>query len=154
MVSVGEANAHLTLVDRMNDGPMLVNYAGHGSTGLWANSDFFTMNQVSQLTNATHPSFFSMLSCLNGYFIMPNRDTLSETLLFSPSGGAAAAWASSGTTTPDIQELMAQRFFQQMSDGPITRLGDLIKDSKTVITAGTDVRLSWVLNGDPTLKIP
>lgn len=154
MVSAGEADAHTKLIGRMNDGNMLVNYAGHGSTGLWANSDFFTLNQVPQLTNAAHPSFYSMLSCLNGYFIMTNRDSLSEVLLFSPTGGAAAAWASSGTTTPDIQELMAQRFFEQMSSGPLERLGDLIRDSKTVITAGHDVRLSWVLIGDPALRIP
>ncbi|MFT3745463.1 MAG: C25 family cysteine peptidase [Pyrinomonadaceae bacterium] len=154
MVGVDDSNAHAQLVERMNDGKMLVNYAGHGSTGLWANSDFFTMNQVSELTNAAHPSFYSMLSCLNGYFTMPDRDTLSETLLFSQTGGAAAAWASTGETTPDIQEVMAQRFFDQMVIGPHNRVGDLVRDAKSVITQGRDVRLSWVLIGDPALRIP
>jgi hypothetical protein len=93
-----------------------------------------------------------MLTCLNGYFVQPN-DSLSEVLIKNPNGGAAATWASSGLTTPDVQEQMATRFFSQLGAGNITRIGDLIKDAKTAITFGRDVRLSWVLLGDPAMKV-
>lgn len=94
-----------------------------------------------------------MLTCLNGYFIHPVNNGLSESLLKKSNGGAVAAWSSTGLTTPDIQEVMARRFFKQLGIGAMNRIGDLITDSKTVVTGGRDVRLSWVLLGDPTLKV-
>src|SRR5690606_37681061 len=103
-----------------------------------------------QLTNTDH-SIFTMLTCLNGYFVIPG-DSLSETLVKSDAG-AVAAWASAGLTTPDVQEVMASRFYEQIGIGNITRLGDLIMDAKTTIPGGQDVRLSWVLIGDPMLQV-
>jgi hypothetical protein len=94
-----------------------------------------------------------MLTCLNGYFILPTTNSLAENLLHTTNGGAVAAWASAGKTTPDIQELMATRFFLKLGEGQIPRLGDLIRDAKSVIPGGSDVRLSWNLLGDPMLKV-
>ena len=94
-----------------------------------------------------------MLSCLNGYFIDPDADSFSEALLKANNGGAVAVWSSTGLTTPDIQEIMATRFYGQIAAGNITRLGDLINDAKIVINGGRDVRLSWALLGDPMLKM-
>lgn len=154
MVSSGDANARGTLVSRMNEGKFLVNYSGHGAAGLWANSSFFNNNTVPELTNIGNPSIYSALTCLNGFFVRQNVDSLAEVLLFAPNGGAAAVWASSTETTPDIQLTMALRYFNQMSSGNIERMGDLIKDAKTAIDFGADVRLSWVLIGDPALRVP
>ncbi|MEQ1603717.1 MAG: C25 family cysteine peptidase [Pyrinomonadaceae bacterium] len=154
VVSAGEADAHPNLVARQNEGKFLINYSGHGATGLWANSGFFNLNSVPELTNANNPSVYSMLTCMNGYFVLPNGDSLSESLLFSPTGGAAAAWASTSETTPDIQLIMAIRFFETMSTGNIHTIGDLVKDAKTVLDQGADVKLSWVLLGDPAMKLP
>ncbi len=95
-----------------------------------------------------------MLTCLNGYFIVPNPnfDSLSEHLLKSSGGGAVATWASTARTTPDIQAIMALRFYGKLAEGQINRAGDLVEDAKNVIPAG-DVRFSWVLLGDPMLKM-
>ncbi|MDQ3129683.1 MAG: C25 family cysteine peptidase [Acidobacteriota bacterium] len=152
-VNRGTANSQTILVNEINTGKFLVNYSGHGNLAVWAHTNFFGKNNVPQLTNATNLSVFTMLSCLNGYFIDPQEDSLSELLLKTNNGGAAAAWSSSGLTTPDVQEIMALRFYNQISAGNITRLGDLINDSKTVLTGGRDVRLSWTLLGDPMLKM-
>ncbi len=154
MVSSGDTNAGQTLIQRMNEGKLLVNYSGHGAVGLWSGSSFFSNSSVPQLTNLDNPSIYVMLTCLSGYFVRPNGDSLSETLLFAPGGGAAAAWASTSETTPDIQLAMGLRFAEQMSSGNLDRIGDLIRDAKTVIPSGADVRLSWVLHGDPALKVP
>ena len=77
---------------------------------------------------------------------------MSEAITNSPNG-AVAIWASSGETTPDIQEVMAIRFYSQLGAGSIPRLGDLIKDAKLSLSGGLDVKLSWVLIGDPALKV-
>jgi hypothetical protein len=141
------------LISSMNTGKYLVNYSGHGTLGAWVNTSFFTSNNVPALTNANNQSIFTMLTCLNGYFLHANFKSLAENLLDSTNGGAVAAWASSGETTPDVQEIMATRFFIRISGGSLERLGDIVNDAKTTIPGGTDVRLSWALIGDPMLKI-
>jgi hypothetical protein len=146
-------NAQTSLINELNTGKFLVNYAGHGHTTVWASANFFGNAQVPQLTNATKLSVFTLLTCLNGYFIQPNSDSMGEVLLKSNNGGAVSVWASTGLTTPDVQEVMATRFYSQMTAGNITRLGDLIKDAKSVINGGRDVRMSWALLGDPMLKM-
>ncbi len=147
------ATPQTLLVGSINTGKYLVNYSGHGSTGSWASSTFFSSNNVPQLTNANNQSIFTMLTCLNGYFLHVSFKSLAENLVEATNGGAVAAWASTGETTPDVQEIMATRFFQKVSFGNIVRLGDLINDAKTAIPGGVDVRLSWALIGDPMLKV-
>ncbi len=153
MVGRGDANSQTTLINEMNNGRYVINYSGHGTTGAWAAVSFFSSNNVVALTNANNQSIFTMLTCLNGYFINPNADSLAEKLLKATNGGAVAAWASGGKTTPDIQMVMATRFYTQIGIGNITRLGDLVSDAKSVIPGGTDVRYSWALLGDPMLKV-
>ncbi len=152
-VNRGLTNAQTLLTEQLNSGKFVVNYSGHGNVGVWAANSFFNTTMTGQLTNGGEKlSIFTMLTCLNGYFIQ-QTDSLSEGLLKNPNGGAVTVWASTGLTTPDIQEVMATRFYNQLGAGNITRLGPLINDAKTTINFGRDVRLSWVLLGDPTLKI-
>jgi len=150
-INRGQPNANALLLAELNGGKFIVNYAGHGTISTWASNSFFSNTIAAQLTNADRLSIFTMLTCLNGYFIS-STDSLAEVLLKNPNGGAVTAWSSSGLTTPDIQEVMATRFYNQIAVGNITRIGDLIKDAKTTINFGRDVRLSWGLLGDPAMK--
>jgi hypothetical protein len=150
-VSRDDPTAQADVIANINQAKYLVNYTGHGSSGAWAAVSFFSVLNEPDLTN-TDQSLFTMLTCLNGYFVGNQNDSFSEVLVKSDHG-AVAAWASAGLTTPDVQEVMAKRFFHQIGQGDITRLGDLIKDAKSVIPGGTDVRLSWVLIGDPMLQV-
>lgn len=153
LVHRDEPNAQANLVAAMNSGKFSVNYSGHGTAGAWAASSFFANSTVPQLTNTNNESIFTLLTCLNGYFVLPTTNSLAENLLFHQNGGSVATWASTGETTPDIQELMATRFYNKLGEGQIQRLGDLIRDAKGVIPGGGDVRLSWALLGDPMLKV-
>lgn len=148
-------NPQTLLLNDMNTGRFNINYAGHGNAKDWVNSSFFGYSVVPQLTNTNRLSTFTLLTCLNGYFVDPNplRESLAEYLVKYPNGGAVAAWASTGLTTPDIQEVMATRYYTKLGEGSIPRIGDLIKDAKSVIVGGRDVRLSWALMGDPMLKL-
>jgi len=155
MINRSGTDARANLLAEMNNGRFFVNYSGHGTAAAWVDGSFFGTSDAPRLTN-DNLSVFTMLTCLNGYFInagaTSTSDGLAEALLKTPKG-AAASWASSGLTTPDVQEIMATRFYNQLGAGNFTRLGDLIKDAKTAIDGGRDVRLSWVLLGDPAMKI-
>lgn len=150
-VNRGEPNSGTLLLNQMNTGKFFVNYSGHGHVSTWATSTFFGNATANSLANS-NLSIFTMLTCLNGYFVEVDSNSLSETLL-SAQNGAVITWSSTGLTTPDIQEVMARRFYHQVSFGNMTRIGDLANDAKSVINSGRDVRLSWVLLGDPTLKV-
>lgn len=151
-INRAQTDSRTLLLASLNQGPYLLNYSGHGSVGSWQ-SNWLTLDDGAILTNAPNYSLYFMLTCLNGYFIRTNFDSLGESMLKAPNGGAAAVWASSGKTTPDVQEIMATRFYGQLNTSNMTRIGDYIKDAKQSITGGRDVRLSWALLGDPTLKI-
>lgn len=144
--------APLAEPDWVARGRYIVNYSGHGSAGSW-NSDFFTVFSVPQTVDHS-PAIYTMLTCLNGYFHWLYNPSLAEVLTTTPNKGAVVAWASSGKTTPDLQEQMAIRFYNKLNEGNITKMGDLVKDAKSaLVNYGTDVRLSWVLIGDPMLKL-
>lgn len=151
-INRGDADAHTVLINELNAGKYAVNYSGHGSTGAWQ-SNFLTLGDATALTNAPNYSIFTLLTCFNGYFLRTNFDGLGEALLKSPNGGAVAVWASTGETTPDVQEVMASRFYNQIAVSNMTRVGDFVMDAKQNLVGGRDVRLSWVLLGDPTLRI-
>ena len=158
MVYRGEANANTNLVNAMNAGKFMVNYAGHGTTGSWGgNPVFFNIFTVPTLQeNQNNPAIYTMLTCFNGAFHYLRNESFAEVLTKSPNRGAVAAWASTGETLPNIQESLAKRFYLKIGEGTIPRLGDLVRDAKSIITiqdGGADVRRSWALVGDPMLKV-
>lgn len=152
-VNRGDPDAKNVMLGHMNAGKYIVNYSGHGAPSFWAVSSFFINADVDTLTNAADLSVYTMLTCQNGYFIEPDRESLSEKLFRATNGGASAVWSSSGRTTPDVQEVLATRFYNQLGNGTMDRIGDLIMDAKTAVVGGRDVRLSWSLLGDPAMKV-
>jgi hypothetical protein len=145
--------AKTALMSALNAGPFVSNYAGHGNLANWYNSAFFGGPDAAALTNLSRPTLFTMVTCLNGQFHLYVGDALAEILGENPNGGAAASWASTGKTTADVQDIMINRFFLSMSEGKIQRLGNLVIDAKSVVPGGRDVKLSWVIIGDPMLKV-
>jgi hypothetical protein len=152
-VNRSASDARTQVLNAINGGKYVLNYAGHGSVASWA-GNMLHRDDVAGLTNTNNNLVIAnMLTCLNGYYIEILQDGLSEAMVKKAEGGAVVSWASSGLTTPDVQEIMANRFYQQIGTSSMTRMGDFVRDAKTTIAGGRDVRLSWVLLGDPTLKI-
>lgn len=70
-----------------------------------------------------------MMSCLNGYFIDPQTESLSG---FDEGGcgGAVAVWASTALTFPDSQSEMSKDYYQLLFSNPNVRIGDAVKKAK------------------------
>lgn len=146
-----EAATRQQLLSTLNQGPALVNYAGHGSVQVWAGSGILQNDDAPPLANSNRLSFYVMLTCLNGYFADEYGDSLAEALLNAPNG-AAAVWASSGLTLANGQQTAAHEFYRR-AYGPVpARLGDAIRAGKAV-TGDPLVRSTWTLFGDPTMKV-
>jgi len=147
------AAAHQQVMDGINRGPLLVNYVGHGSTSIWLD-DLLTPSSVAALQNGNRLPLFIMMTCLNGYFIDPDPafTSLAEDLLDAPNGGAVAVWSSTGETIPEPQAQMNTAFYRLLFSQPSLTLGDLaVKASQAA--SDPDVRQTWVMLGDPTMKI-
>ncbi len=145
-----DATAKAAVLNYVNAGQRLVTYSGHGSVTLW-NGNLLTTNDVRTLTNHPNLPVFMMMNCLNGFF-QSDQDSLAEALLKAPQGGAAAVWASSALTFPQAQVWMSQEFYRQVLSGSALRLGEAIQRAKAGLP-DADVRNSWVLFGDPTMRL-
>jgi Peptidase family C25 len=148
--------ARRQLLEALNRGQKIVNYIGHGNVDQWR-ANLLTNEDARGLANGQHLSLFVMMTCLNGYFEDPVLRSLAEELMRSERGGAVAVWASDGMTFPADQALINQQLYRLLFGAgdpkvqPMT-LGEATQRAKAATTEA-DVRRTWILFGDPTLRL-
>jgi hypothetical protein len=147
-----DASTRASIINTINSGAALVNYSGHGNVDVWTGAPIFSGSDALALTNGNKLPLVIVMDCLNGYFIAPSIDCLSESLLKAPNGGAVASFSSSGLTIPIGQHQMGQQLFQLLYSGSPMALGDATRQAK-LATTDIDVRRTWILFGDPTMRI-
>lgn len=136
----------------LNQGPAIVEYAGHGVVEGWSTAGYVTSPDAAQLINNNRLSIVLTMSCLNGYFHDLDSQSLAEAFLRAPNG-AVAVWASSALTYASGQKPMSQEWFRQVySNGPAPVLGVAVRHAK-IATLDLDVRRTWILFGDPTMPV-
>jgi uncharacterized repeat protein (TIGR01451 family) len=140
------------LFSALNDRPSIVNYIGHGSIIGWSNTSILTTDDIASFDGSGSTPFYVMMTCLNAMFGDVYSTSLGEALLRVPNGGAVAVWASSGMSDPPPQNAVNRELYRVLAANPSITIGELVARAK----AGTDdhdVRTTWVLLGDPTLKL-
>jgi hypothetical protein len=144
--------ARTDIINKINQGAALVNYSGHGNVDVWTGAPIFSNSDALALTNGNKLPLVIVMDCLNGYFVAPNLDCIGESLLKAPNGGSVASFVSSGLTIPDGQHAMGQKLFELLYGGQPIALGDATRQAKSA-TTDLDVRRTWILLGDPSMKI-
>lgn len=140
------------LFSALNRNPSIVNYIGHGSIEGWSNTSILMSEDAPLLAGSGSTPFYVMMTCLNAMFGDIFSTSLAETLLRVPNGGAVAVWASTGMSDPPPQSAVNRELYRVLAANPSITIGELVARAK----AGTDdhdVRTTWVLLGDPTLKL-
>ena len=139
------------VVNAFNSGLILMDYIGHGSSETWS-SFVFTTADAAALTNADRLPVVVTLECLNGYFHDLWTESMAEALLKNPNGGAITVLSSSALTSPD-QQMRVNLELNRLLFGPTPiTLGDAFHNAK-LVTSDSDVRRTFILFGDPTLKL-
>ena len=133
-----------TLLAKLAAGPFLVDYVGHGSTTVW--DGVFSGDDARVLGN-TGLSIYVAMNCLNGLFQDVYTESLAESLLKAPNGGAVAVWASSALNAFAPQVTLNRELLARLTR---TSLGEAAIAAKRAIT-DSDARRTWILFGDPTL---
>jgi len=146
-----DAQAKEALLHYLGQGPLLVNYLGHGGMMEWR-GNLFTADDVEALANGGGLPFFINMTCLNGFFQAPYGDSLAESLLKAENGGAVAVWTSSGMTEPGGQLKMNQELVRQLFSGENGTIGEAVMKAKRVVN-DRDIRRTWILFGDPTTRL-
>lgn len=142
--------AIMQAINGAGSSPLVVNWLGHGSTQVWTGDGLLRTQDVSALVNSL-PALFTMTTCLNGYFIDPFQVSLGEAVLTHAPGGAFAVVASTALNQPSTQISFNQQLYQGLFVQGQT-VGEAVKTARTVV-ADQDVRNSYVLFGDPTMRL-
>jgi hypothetical protein len=135
----------------LNAGASLVNYVGHGSDEVWADG-LLSSEEVAGLTNGNAAPLVLSMTCLNGYFQDVYSYALAKALLNAPDGGAVAVWASSGLTDASPQSNIDQAMVKALYAASGTTIGQAARAAKAA-TTDMDVRRTWILFGDPAMKL-
>jgi hypothetical protein len=144
---MGSEPARAALLGGLDNGPVLVNYMGHGSVGIWRGG-LFSSPDAATLTNGPRLPLVLSMTCLNGMFQDLYAESLGEALLKAPAGGAVAVWASSGLTQPSPQAELNREMVRLLFEGNGLTLGEAAAWAKASVS-NPDVRNTWILLGDP-----
>jgi hypothetical protein len=139
------------LLRRLNQGPLLVNYIGHGTLEFWR-GDIFGSDDAEALTNGLRLPLVIGMTCLNGFFHDVYYETLAESFLKAKDGGAVAVWTSSGLTDPSRQAVMNKEMIRLLFNGEGLTIGEAAMRAKASVT-DMDIRKTWILFGDPTTRL-
>jgi hypothetical protein len=96
--------------------------------------------------------FVVTMDCFNGLFQDVYQTSLAESLLLAPNGGAIAVWGSSALTDSTPQFGMDEAVMQYLFANPAQTIGEATRNAKQGVT-DPDVRRSWILFGDPSMKL-
>jgi len=139
-------------------GKLLTAYFGHGSVNMWGKDSLFTTEDSASLENGSDLSIFLNFTCLTGLFTHPTEESLAESLLFNPKGGAVAVLAPTSPTLPGDQTFLSNALVAGLLQDDLPRLGDITlyawQQVPTQSPGTTDVMQTFLLFGDPALLVP
>lgn len=146
------------IIEALNEGAVLAQYAGHGGRIVWAHEDIFDNAAAERVDETPKIPFMLVLSCYNGYFDKPGEPSMAEKLLRKERGGIIGMLSATRLTYASGNDALNRIIFDMLFKRNIRQLGPLSFDSKVelLITEGTgqiDVMMEYTLFGDPALQI-
>lgn len=165
------------IADHLNYGHLIIQYIGHGDLTRWAgNRGIWTTRRpidgsVGQFTNDFDKVASSGMipfalpwTCLEGYYVDPNVQSLSEEMMRMPGKGVIGSFSPTGLDVATAHDKMTLGFYEAMFDvsgdlgGPETQLGPLTAYSKLKLfreAPTTYYRLldTYLLFGDPATNL-
>ena len=144
-------SARAEVLNALNSGELLVNYIGHGSVEVWSGDNLLDNDSAAALTNAPRLPVFLSFDCLNGFFHDVYTQSLAETLMLNPQGGAVAVITSSGLTNAAPQVSLDLSLVRALFQNNPT-IGDALVKAKSTIK-DQDVRRTYLLFGDPLTRL-
>jgi hypothetical protein len=145
------------MLPQLNEGSLVVNYVGHGSVQQWGKDQLLTVEHASTLTNGNRLPIYINMTCLAGLFSHPKQESLAETLLWAPEGGAIAAVAPTSLTLPTNQTQLNETLLQELFSAERPTIGEALDRAKRTVVLNSandhDIVATFNLLGDPALRL-
>ena len=145
-----------SILDALNSGLSYLSYVGHGGAAVWASENVWNSWDAPSLeAQSLQPPLVTM-NCLNGYFVAPAFESLSESLLKLEGRGAIASFSPSGLSLDGPAHQYHRALMAELTSGRHDRLGDAILAAQaTYAETGLMPELLGVyhLLGDPATQL-
>jgi hypothetical protein len=139
-----------------DEGASLTSYAGHGGPAVWASENVLNSWGTERLLAQSRQPLMLPFNCLNGYFVAPNYDALSEAFLKAEGRGTIGAFSPSGLSLDAPAHQFHRALMAEITGGTHERLGDaLLAAQAAYAETGLMPELLAVYHffGDPGLKL-
>jgi len=145
------------IISAINNGCLIVNYAGHGNINRWALGSFSSAD-IASLSNAQMLPLVITLTCLNGYFTDWTTECLGELFVNTATNGSIASWSPTGADDPSYHRILAQELFEGLFYDYDCYLGSVTTAAKIRGYARggyyfNDIVKTFELFGDPGLRL-
>lgn len=152
-------SANADIIKGWNDGRLIINYTGHGSTDLWAHEHIFVRSEsIPQLNNKNRYPFVTIASCDLARWDDPFLISAAEQLVYEASKGAIGVVAAvrpvySSPNAIFNNTLWSNIMFHRDSLHLPLRFGKIMYNCKNQLSSITDNDAKFCYIGDPSLRI-
>ncbi len=154
--------AERDILSSLNEGVLVMNYAGHGGEFGLAQEEIFTRDDAAALQNSDKLTVFVTATCSFGWWDLGREQSGAEVLMLNPNGGAIALMTTVRLvyTSPDLNTLnvglnrmLTSEMFKRDENGLPRRLGDIMLSTKNTAPGLQGNNRKFNLLGDPTLRL-
>jgi hypothetical protein len=133
-----------------------LNYVGHGGSAVWASENVWNIADAASLQAQSRQPLLVTMNCLNGYFVAPTVESLTESLVKAEGRGAIAGFSPSGLSLDGPAHQYHRALMAELTSGRHERLGDAIAAAQRAYAeSGLMPELVGIyhLFGDPAMKL-
>ena len=150
------AQTRPSILDALDSGLSFLSYVGHGGAAVWASENVWNSWDAPKLQAQSQQPLLVTMNCLNGYFVAPAFESLSESLLKAEGRGAIASFSPSGLSLDGPAHQYHRALMAELAKGTHARLGDaILAAQKAYAQTGLMPELIGVyhLLGDPAMRV-
>jgi hypothetical protein len=103
-----------------------MSYVGHGGPAVWASENVLNSWDTAKLLAQSRQPLMLTFNCLNGYFVAPNYDSLSEAFLKVEGRGTIGSFSPTGLSLNAPAHRFHRALMAEITGGGHARLGDAV----------------------------
>jgi len=141
----------------LNNGALLVNYAGHGNSEVWAHERVLNLStDLDRIQNGEKQALWIAATCTFGKYDIPDKQSFSEQLVLAPGRGAIAVLATARDVYASANARLNQqyyRYFFENANHISARIGMAMVLARLQTGGATQNDEKFHVLGDPSLRI-
>jgi len=144
------------LLRLLNSGALLVNYAGHGNSEVWAHERALNLpTDLDRIQNGAKQALWIAATCTFGKYDIPEKQSFAEQLVLAPGRGAIAVLATARDVYASQNATLNQQYYRFFFENPnhvSARIGMAMVLAR-LQTGATQNDEKFHVLGDPSLRI-